>query len=155
MHYAGGGQASSGKKIVPGLSMGKNPIKSIIPASRISEAILNPGKKSSYKGEEIIFPKVSLLYVAGSNIIGHHPNTNEIIKAFKTLDTIIVQEPWWTPTAKYADIVLPASTTLERDDITFGGSYSQDYVYAMKKVIDNKFEAKADYDIFALIAKKS
>ena len=154
MHYAGGGQANSGKKIVPGLSMGRNPIKSIIPASRISEAILNPGKKSSYKGEEITFPKISLLYVAGSNIIGHHPDTNEIIKALKTLDTIIVQEPWWTPTAKYADIVLPASTTLERDDITFGGSYSQDYVYAMKKVINNPFEAKADYDIFAMIAQK-
>lgn len=37
--------------------------------------------------------------------------------------------------AKMADIVLPSTTTLERDDISYGGSYSQDYVYAMKKVI--------------------
>ena len=76
-----------------------------------------------------------------------------MIKALRTLDTVISQDPWWTPTSKYADIVLPAATQLERDDITYGGSFSQDYLYAMKKVIEPLYESKCDYDIFADMAK--
>ena len=55
--------------------------------------------------------------------------------------------------AKMADIVLPSTTPLERDDISYGGSYSQDYVYAMRKVVEPLFEARNDYDVFAQIAK--
>ncbi len=94
------------------------------------------------------------MYIAGANIVGHHPDTNELVKALRTLDTFIVQEPWWTPTAKMADIVLPSTTTLERDDIGMGGSYSGDYIYAMKKVVETPYEAKDDYEIFTLLAGK-
>ena len=95
-----------------------------------------------------------MLYITGATLIGHHPNTNELIKAIRTLDTVVVHEPWWTPMAKMADIVLPSTTPLERDDITYGGSYSQDYIYAMRKVIEPLWEARNDYDIFAQMAKK-
>ena len=66
----------------------------------------------------------------------------------------MVQEPWWTPTAKMADIVLPATTTLERDDIGMGGSYSGDYVYVMRKVVETPCKAKDDYEIYSMLAKK-
>ncbi len=155
MHWAGAGQASSGKKVAPGLSQGGgDKVKFAIPASRMSELILNPGKTITFKGKKITFPHVKLMYIAGCSPIGHQPDTNEVIKALKTLDTVIVQEPWWTPTAKMADIVLPATMTLERDDITFGQFYSQDKIFAMPKVVDNAFEAKDDYWIFAQLAKR-
>jgi trimethylamine-N-oxide reductase (cytochrome c) len=154
MHYAGGGQASARKTGIGGFSQGRNRVKVSIPASRISETLLNPGKVIDFKGHKLTLPKIELMYIGGANIVGHHPNTNELIKGIKTLKTFIVQEPWWTPTAKMADIVLPATTTLERDDISMGGSYSGDYIYAMKKVVDNPFEAKDDYDIYALLAKR-
>ncbi len=38
-------------------------------------------------------------------------------RAFRRPETIVVHEPWWTATARHADIVLPATTTLERNDI--------------------------------------
>ncbi len=154
MHYAGGGQAFSGVRLPVGLPQGKNNLDFNIPASRISEAILNPGKTIKFKGKEITYPKIKMMYVVGASILGHHPNTNELIRAIRTLDAVIVHEPWWTPMAKMADIVLPSTTTLERDDISFGGSYSQDYVYAMKKVIEPVFESKNDYDIFEEMAKR-
>ncbi|NLC27975.1 MAG: molybdopterin-dependent oxidoreductase [Campylobacteraceae bacterium] len=154
MHYSGGGQAAAGKRTPPGFAQGRNRVSTSIPASRISEALLNPGKTIDFKGNKITYPKIELMYIAGCNIVGHHPDTNELIEALKTLDTFIVQEPWWTPTAKMGDIVLPASTTLERNDIAYGGSYSGDYVYAMKKAVDNPFEAKGDYEIFSLLAKE-
>ncbi len=154
MHYAGGGQAASGKAGPGGFSQGRNKVKDIIPASRVSETLLNPGKKITFKGKEITLPKIKLMYIGGCNIVGHHPDINELIKALKTLDTFIVQEPWWTPTAKMADIVLPASTILERNDISAGGSYSGDFIYAMHKVVDAPGEAKGDYEIFDLLAKE-
>ncbi len=154
MHYAGNGQASAGKTGPGGFSQGRNKVKVAIPASRISETLLNPGRKIDFKGHKMTLPKIDLMYIGGANIVGHHPDTNELIKALKTLKTFVVQEPWWTPTAKMADIVLPATTTLERDDIGMGGSYSGDYVYAMRKVVETPYEAKDDYEIYSLLAKK-
>ncbi|GAA7887744.1 hypothetical protein HpMS199_13590 [Helicobacter pylori] len=65
---------------------------------------------------------------------------------------MIVHEPWWTPTAKFADIVFASTSTMERDDITFGGSYSKNVVYAMRKVIEPVYESKDDYEIFRQLA---
>src|SRR5690606_34482350 len=59
-------------------------------------------------------------------------------------------EPWWNALARHADIVLPATTTLERNDI---GSSSRDrFVIAMKQAIAPVGQARNDYDIFADIA---
>lgn len=153
MHYSGGGQAFSGVGLPVGLPQGKNKVDAKIPASRVSEALLNPGKKIKFKGSEITYPNIKVMYLTGATVLGHHPDTNELIKAIRSLDTLVVHEPWWTPIAKMADIVLPSTTPLERDDISYGGSYSQDYVYAMRKVIEPLFEARNDYDVFAQMAK--
>lgn len=153
MHYSGGGQAFSGVSLPVGLPQGKNKVDAKIPASRVSEALLNPGKKIKFKGSEITYPDIKVMYLTGATVLGHHPDTNELIKAIRSLDTLVVHEPWWTPMAKMADIVLPSTTPLERDDISYGGSYSQDYVYAMRKVIEPLFEARNDYDVFAQMAK--
>ena len=155
LHYGGGGQASAGKDGPGGFSQGRNRVKAIIPASRINETLLDPGKVINFMGEKLKLPHIKLMYVAGANTIGHQQDINELIKGFRKLDTLVVQDPWWTPTAKMADIVLPATTILERDDISLlSGSYSGDRIFAMRKVVDTEFEAKDDYEIFSLLAKE-
>jgi len=149
MHYEGGGDAASGKRTVGGLSQGKGGAVTLtIPASRMSDLINKPGENVTYKGKTIKYPKVEFMLSAGGSPIGHQPNVNELIKAMRTLDTVVVIEPWWTPTAKMADIVFPATTTLERDDIASGMSYSNDRIFAMRKVVDARYESKDDYEIF-------
>ncbi len=134
MHYAGGGDASSGKTTVGGMSQGGgNKVNINIPASRMSDLINNPGKTVTFKGGKVTYPKVELMFCTGSSPIGHQPDVNELVEAMRTLDTIITVDPWWTPTAKMSDIVFPATNTMERDDITSGMSYSQDRIFAMKK----------------------
>jgi biotin/methionine sulfoxide reductase len=64
----------------------------------------------------------------------------------------VVNEIWWTPAAQRADIVLPATTSLERNDI--GGSSRDRYVLAMHRAIDPLHEARADFDIFADLAER-
>lgn len=155
MHYEGGGDASSGKATVGGMSQGGGDnVKIAIPASRMSDLINKPGQTVTYKGKEIVYLKVEFMLSAGGSPIGHQPDVNELIKALRTLDTLVVVEPWWTPTAKMADIVLPATTTMERDDIASGMSYSNDRIYAMKQIVKPRYESKDDYEIFTLLAEK-
>ncbi|GAA8656751.1 hypothetical protein Hpoki27_05110 [Helicobacter pylori] len=152
MHYGGNAQASSGARIVPMISQGHNSVKNAIPASRISEAILNPDKEIDFMGKKLKLPKIKMIYNCGADLLGHEADTNELIRALRTLDCVIVHEPWWTPTAKFADIVFASTSTMERDDITFGGSYSKNVVYAMRKVVEPVYESKDDYEIFRQLA---
>ncbi|MFT5835986.1 MAG: trimethylamine-N-oxide reductase (cytochrome c) [Sulfurimonas sp.] len=155
MHYAGGGDAASGKTTVGGMSQGGgNKVNINIPASRMSDLILNPGKTVTFKGGEVTYPKVEVMISAGASPVSHQPDINELVGAMRTLDTVITVDPWWTPTAKMSDIILPATTTMERDDITSGMSYSNDRVFAMKQVIPARYESQDDYWIFAQLSKR-
>ena len=62
---------------------------------------------------------------------------------------MIVNEIWWTPTARHADIVLPATTTLERNDIA---ASADRYMFAMHQAITPVGQARNDFDIFADLA---
>ena len=64
----------------------------------------------------------------------------------------MVNEQYWNPLAKMADVVLPATTMLERDDI---GSSSRDrHMIAMKRALDPVGEARDDYEIFAALSER-
>lgn len=154
IHYCSAGAPYSGAGIPLMLSQGRNPVNILIPASRMCEMLLNPGKTIDYNGKKLTYPNIKLIYSAGVTPIGHQPNVNKLIEGFRKVDTVITHEPWWTPTARYSDIVLPATTSFERNDITFGSSYGVEYAFAMKQLISPMFEARNDYDIFLELAKR-
>jgi len=153
-HYGNGGMPQSGKRTPAGPSQGRNLVKTYAPASRISEMLLNPGKEFFHNGSVHKYPKVKMIYNSGNNFMSHQQDTNELIRALNVVDTVVVQDPWWCAATRWADIVLPASSTLERDDITSGGTYSNDKVYAMKKVVEPQGEALDDWEIFRRLAGK-
>ncbi|KZL00306.1 MULTISPECIES: molybdopterin-dependent oxidoreductase [unclassified Pseudovibrio] len=152
-HYGNGGMPTSGKSTPSGLAQGRNLVSAICPASRISEMLKNPGKEFTHNGSVRTFPTVKMIYNAGNNFMSHQQDTNELINALQTVNTVVCQDPWWCASTRWSDIVLPASTSLERDDITSGGTYSNDRVYAMKKVIEPLGESLSDYEIFARLAE--
>ncbi|MED5579451.1 MAG: molybdopterin guanine dinucleotide-containing S/N-oxide reductase [Nitrospinota bacterium] len=136
----------------PKLPTGDNPINSYIPVARIADLFLNPGKSYDFDGEKRTYPITKIIYWCGGNPFHHHQDLNRLIEAWKKPDTVIVHDPWWTSTAKHADIILPATTTLERNDI---GSGSKDtYIIAMQKAIEPVGTAKSDYEIFSLLSNK-
>lgn len=59
---------------------------------------------------------VKALITVGSNLVTTYPNTERVIEAMKKLDLLVVHDIFMTPTAEYADIVLPAAANLERDE---------------------------------------
>lgn len=68
-HYGCGGMPQSGKGTPAGLLQGKNLVKDICPASRITEMLENPGMTFSYNGIERTYPDIKLIYNAGNNWI--------------------------------------------------------------------------------------
>ena len=72
--------------------------------------LLAPNGAYEFNGRRGIYPDIRLVYWAGGNPFHHHQDLNRLRKAWQKPDTIIVHDSWWTPTARHADIVLPATT---------------------------------------------
>jgi len=148
-HYSSAGAPSAGAPLPAGLGIGKNPVTISIPVARFADMLASPGETIDFNGKQITYPDIKLVFWAGGNPFSHHQDVNKLVKAWQRPETIIVNDPWWTPTAKFADIVLPASTTLERNDIDAGGFYSNRYLVAMVKAIEPVGQSRGDYDIFS------
>ena len=129
---------------------GQNPVSDFIPVARISDLLLNPGAPFDYDGEQYIYPDVRLVYWAGGNPFHHHQDLNRLLSAWRKPETIIVHEWCWNPLAKFADIVLPCTTSLERNDI--GLSPRDPYLIFMEQAATPAGSSRNDYDIFRGIA---
>mgnify|MGYP001159209690 CR=1 FL=1 len=154
--YSLGALGNIGKNLLavplPTLHQFKNPVPDFIPVARIADMLLNPGKAFHYNGQVLRYPDIRLVYWAGGNPFHHHQDLNRLRRAFRQPETIIVHESAWTSTARHADIVLPATTTLERDDI--GAADRDQLMIAMKRLIEPVGEARDDHEIFSEIARR-
>jgi biotin/methionine sulfoxide reductase len=136
----------------PAMEVIANPLNRAIPAARIADCLLSPGASYDYNGKRGAYPDIRLVYWAGGNPFHHHQDINRLRRAWQRPQTIVVHEPWWTATARHADIVLPATTTLERNDI--GAAHRDRYVIAMRQAIAPVGEARGDFAIFSELARR-
>ncbi|MBV9828735.1 MAG: molybdopterin guanine dinucleotide-containing S/N-oxide reductase [Alphaproteobacteria bacterium] len=131
----------------PTLPQGPNGVKDFIPVARIADMLLNPGAAFTYNGETHKYADIKLVYWAGGNPYHHHQDLNRLRQAWERPETIVVHEQYWTATAKHADIVLPATTALERNDIN--AATREGFLIAMQQAVEPHGEARNDYRIFA------
>ena len=137
----------------PTLSTGDNLCDSWIPVARIADMLLHPGAAYEFNGETRTYPDIRLVYWSGGNPFHHHQDLNRLVRAWRRPDTVIVNEPWWTATAKFSDIVLPSTTTLERKDI---GATSRDrFIIAMDQTIQPVGDSRDDFEIFRALAQRA
>lgn len=134
----------------PSLSAGHNPAASAIPVARITDMLENPGAEYDYNGQRRTYPNTRMVFWAGGNPFHHHQDLNRLLRAWSRPDTIVVSEPWWTSLARHADIVFPATTTMERNDI--GASSRDRFILAMKQCVKPQAQARNDFDIFGDLA---
>ncbi|MBX9699303.1 MAG: molybdopterin-dependent oxidoreductase, partial [Acetobacteraceae bacterium] len=134
------------------LPQGRNAVRDFIPVARIADMLEKPGQPFRYNGGEHRYPDIRLVYWAGGNPFHHHQDLTRLTRAWGKPETVVVQEQFWTPTAKRADIVLPVTTTLEREDLGF--SRKESHVIAMPRVKDPPGAARDDYAIFADLAAR-
>jgi biotin/methionine sulfoxide reductase len=139
------------RKPVPGLPVPpRPPDPPVISTSRITEMLERPGQGYHFDGEYGIYPDIKLIYWAGGNVFHHHQDLNRLLRAWQRPETIVVHEPFWTPMAKRADIVLPVTTPLERNDL--GGA--ETFLIAMKRAIAPHAEARDDYAVYVELAHR-
>lgn len=134
------------------LSQGHNPVGTVIPVARVADMLRNPGQLYDFNGKREPYPDIRLIYWAGGNPFHHHQDLNGLHDAWQMPETIIVNEPWWTATAKRADIVFPTTTPYEREDI--GRTNLDDYLFYMPQLIPPIGETRDDYAIFSGLAKR-
>ncbi|WP_017431062.1 molybdopterin guanine dinucleotide-containing S/N-oxide reductase [Vreelandella jeotgali] len=163
-HYSNGGAPAHESIVVPGISARpdaphladrvEDTSEYEIPVSRIVYALENPGNQIDYNGRKVTAPDIRLIWWCGGNPFHHHQDTNRLRRAWQKPEAIIVSEPYWTATAKHADIVLPITTSYERDDITMTGDFSNMHIVPMKKVVEPRHEAKDDYEVFRAMSAR-
>ncbi len=100
------------------------------------------------------YPDVKMICNAGDTFMSHRQDTNRLIRALTKVEMIVSVDVWWTAATRWADIVLPVSSTRERDGISIGGIDSNDRIYAMKQVIEPEGESMSDCHICEGLAEK-
>lgn len=98
-------------------------------------------------------PPIKSLFVYGTNPAVVAPNSNKVRKGLAREDLfVVVHDLFLTETAKYADIVLPATSSFENTDLYT--SYWHHYVQIQQPVIERYGESKSNVEVFQLLAKK-
>lgn len=136
----------------PRLPQGRNAVSQYIPVARIADLLRMPNQPFDYDGKKLIYPDIKFVYWAGGNVFHHHQDINRLIVAWRRPEVVVVHEQYWTAQAKFSDIVLPATTMLERDDI--GSAAGDGFMVAMKRAVDPIGEARDDYEILTSLAER-
>jgi formate dehydrogenase major subunit len=91
------------------------------------------------------------MYMLGENPFLSDPNINKVRKALAALDFLVVQDIFLTETAEFADVILPASSYLEKD-----GTYTNTdrRVQLGRKVLDPPGQARVDWEVVQDIANR-
>ncbi len=159
-----------------------NPVKQRLYRLLFPDAILNPpvqwlGEGFCGKSIEQQFipytypmpghPEIRMFYRYGGSFIGTMTETNKWILAYQSpkLEIVVNQSVWMDPETRMADIILPACTNFERNDIaefSNTGGYSNHastgcnyrVIVYQKKCIEPLYESKSDLEIFTLLAER-
>jgi anaerobic selenocysteine-containing dehydrogenase len=97
-------------------------------------------------------PRLRMAWVERGNPVTQNPDTNEVLKAFRSLEFRVVVEQFLTDTAREADLVLPAKTMFEQTDVI--GAYWHPYVQLRQKVLEPPGEVKPETEIYRLLGPR-
>jgi len=91
------------------------------------------------------------MYMMGENPFLSDPNINKVRKALSSLDFLVVQDIFLTETAEFADVILPATTFMEKD-----GTYTNTdrRVQLGRKVLEPRGQARPDWQIIQDISNR-
>jgi molybdopterin guanine dinucleotide-containing S/N-oxide reductase-like protein len=155
-----------------------NPSTQLIPRLRLPEAIID-GHAEGYlwdartmEGQfsKIVYPKqghanVHMLYRYGTAILGTLNDANRYVAMYRSpnLEFVVNQSIWNEGDVQFADVILPACTNLEREDISewanaggygahFNSQINHRIITYQAKCIEPIGESRSDYDIFSALA---
>ncbi|MEH7354483.1 DMSO/selenate family reductase complex A subunit [Neobacillus drentensis] len=138
----------------------ENPVKASIPCFLWTKAVEKGTEMTAadgLEGTEKLSANIKLIFnMAGNMLINQHSDINKTVKLLEDeskVEFIVVSDLFMTPSAKFADILLPGTTFFERYDVGVPWCFG-DYVVFGDKTIDPLYECRDEYDVFADVAEK-
>ncbi len=92
-----------------------------------------------------------VMYIVGENLLVSSPNIDLVRESLEGMDFVIVQDIFFTETANYADVVLPAASFAEKDG-TFINTERR--VQLIRKAVNPPGESRADWEILQDLANR-
>ncbi|MFA6165460.1 MAG: DMSO/selenate family reductase complex A subunit [Gemmatimonadaceae bacterium] len=140
--------------------VGENPVAAAIPVFLWTEAVLRGASMTSDDGiigADRLDNDIKLIYAVASNVlINQHANVNRsarILQDESRVEFIVVQDQFLTPSARFADVILPACTQFETWGVEDGWKYG-DEVILMPQLVEPLGQTKSDYRICAQLAER-
>ena len=144
---SGVSNGATGRTGIKSLPSGTNPIDARV-ASPLLADLLARGKSGGYPAD------IKLIYSTGGDLFNQAPNVNKMVRSLAEVEFLVAQDHFLTPTARYADIVLPATTFWERNDVHTPWAGAGHYAIFMQQAIAPVGECRNDIDIFADLASR-
>jgi anaerobic selenocysteine-containing dehydrogenase len=102
---------------------------------------------------EFTAPPVKMLFVYNCNPLATMPDQNRVLEGLTREDLFtVVSEQVFTDTARYADVLLPATTFVEHYDIAKG--YGPISLQLVQRVIEPVGEARPNAEVFSALAER-
>lgn len=156
----GGGEGGRSLGLGTGdLPAGPNPVKARIPVFLWTDAIVRGTEMTAEDGVQggPLPSNIKFIFNLASNtLVNQHADVNRTIRILedeKLVECIVVSDQFMTPSARFADVLLPADHSLERDDLGFPWS-GEKYVVFGNKVVDPPSECRHEYWWFNRVAEK-
>ncbi len=158
-----GGWASGAgfmSRIAPGGIPVTNPVGTSISMFTWPEAIQRGkemGPADGVMGNERLASDLKLMFnLEGNTLLNQHSDCNgtaKILEDETKCEFILVTEHFMTPSAKFADILLPSDNFMEREDIVASWNWAE-YLLFQNKAIDTVFECRDGYDWISELADR-
>jgi anaerobic selenocysteine-containing dehydrogenase len=125
----------------------RDPSVRVLDQSKIG-AILTGDRDALFGG-----PPITALHIQNTNPLSVAPDQNKVKRGFARDDLFVcVHEQFMTETAKMADVVLPATTFLEHDDIYRGGGHQ--YLILGPKLVEPPGECRTNHQVNSALAER-
>ena len=158
--WAAGYGGIGNRKFTTGPEMPDNPVKEKISVMNWVQAANDPAQVTPENGQtggETLPSGIRLLFsLAGNYLANQNPDLHQAVKVLEDdtkIEFIVVSDLYMTPSAKYADLLLPETSFMERWNIgeTWG---TGNYVMLSEKLVEPAFERRSDYDWLCDVADK-
>jgi anaerobic dimethyl sulfoxide reductase subunit A len=144
---SGTSNGATGRYGIRSLPVGTNPAGARVATPLLAD-LLERGRAGGYPAD------IRMIYSAAGDLFNQLPNVGKTVAAAERLEFMVVHDHFLTPTAKYADILLPATTFWERNDVHTPWAGAGHYAIFMKQAIAPMGECRNDLDICTDLATR-
>jgi len=158
--WAAGYGGCANRKFTVGPEMPDNPVKAQISVMNWVQAAEDAAKvtpQDGLKNAEKLDSNIRLLFsLAGNYLTNQNPDLHKAARMLEdesNIEFIVASDLYMTPSAKYADLLLPETSFMERWNIgeTWG---TASYLMLSEKLIEPEFERRSDYEWLREVAAK-